>query len=101
LQYDRSILEQYAYADYYNHKHYVKPLVKVKKKGIATLEKMLIIDDTPAKSRLNFGNAIYPSEFNGNPLDDELAKLSDYLETLKSSENVRAIEKRNWRQNDN
>lgn len=101
LKYDTALLEEYGYSNYYNHQYYVKPLVKIKKKGIATLEKMLIVDDTPAKSRLNYGNAIYPSEFIGNPLDDELVKLSDYLETLKSVENVRTIEKRNWKQKDN
>ena len=101
LKHDESILEQYGYSDYYNHLNYVKPLIKVKKKGIAPLEKMLIIDDTPAKSRLNYGNAIYPSEFHGQPEDNELAILADYLETLKSAENVRTIEKRNWREKNN
>ena len=93
-----NILEQYGYSDYYRHKHYVKPLIKVQKKGIAPLEKILIIDDTPAKARLNYGNVIYPKEFTGNPQDEELWKLSKYLKTLKDVPNVRTIEKRNWRE---
>lgn len=101
LKHDQSILEQYGYSNCYSHQHYVKPLVKVKKKGIARLEKILIIDDTPAKSRLNYGNAIYPLQFNGDPNDNELIRLIEYLKTLKLVENVREIEKRNWRENNN
>lgn len=98
LQYDQSILEHYGYSDYYNHLNYVKPLKKVRKQGFATMEKMLIIDDTPTKSRHNYGNAIYPSVYNGNPVDDELLKLIQYLGKLKHVENVRTIEKRRWRE---
>jgi len=39
-----------------NHYHYVKPLKKVKKLGYE-LKNMIIIDDSPHKSKLNYGNA--------------------------------------------
>ena len=49
-------------------------------------------------SKNNYGNAIYPSEFTGDRNDDDLKFLSIYLKTLKDIENVRRIEKRNWKQ---
>ncbi len=75
---------------------YAKILKKVKKKGFS-LKKMLIVDDTPAKVKNAYGNAIYPLPFEGNPNDNELPKLMQYLLTLKDAQNVRNIEKRNWR----
>ena len=73
---------------------FAKPLKKLKKKGYE-LERILIIDDTAEKVKDNFGNAIYIKEFTGTP-DDELKKLSIYLQKLKSVSNVREIEKRGW-----
>lgn len=73
-----------------------KRLKKVKKQGY-TLERALIIDDSPEKTRDNFGNAIYIKAFEGDPNDTELLKLAKYLKTIKHSHNVRTIEKRGWR----
>lgn len=78
------------------HLDYVKPLKKVAARGWP-LERMLIVDDTPEKCARNFGNAIYPAPFEGDPRDDELPALARYLETLKDLPNVRRIEKRGWR----
>lgn len=75
---------------------YEKRLAKLKKRGFA-LEQILLIDDTPEKARPNYGNAIYIDEFRGDPNDNELNHLLKYLRTLKNCENVRAVEKRNWR----
>ena len=82
--------------NYLNHYHYIKPLKKIKRKGYQ-LERILIVDDSPHKSKDNYGNAIYPKEFRGEKNDDELLKLITYLKTLKDKSNVRVIEKRNWR----
>lgn len=79
------------------HLQYIKPLKKVKKLGWP-LSRMLIVDDTPRKCIRNYGNAIYPAEFEGSPEDQELLLLGKYLETLKDVENVRHVEKRTWRQ---
>ncbi|MCZ8214983.1 MAG: HAD family hydrolase [Cyclobacteriaceae bacterium] len=76
--------------------YWEKRLDKLKKKGFQ-LEKILIVDDSPEKSKNNFGNAIYIKEFKGEIADRELAKLFDYLLTLKFVDNVRRIEKRNWK----
>lgn len=82
--------------DAWDHMNYLKPLRKVRRMGWA-LQRMLIVDDTPAKCVRNYGNAIYPRPFDGDPEDGELALLSSYLTGLKDVPNVRAIEKRNWR----
>jgi carboxy-terminal domain RNA polymerase II polypeptide A small phosphatase len=89
--------------DEYGHRHhdlghlnYVKPLSKVARRGW-NLNRVLIVDDTPEKCERNYGNAVYPAPFNGDPNDDELFHLATYLETLKDVPNVRRIEKRLWR----
>lgn len=74
-----------------------KRLDKLKKKGFK-LEQILVVDDSPSKSRTNYGNAIYIKEFTGDTSDNELQLLYTYLLTLKAIDNVRTIEKRGWRQ---
>ena len=76
--------------------YYVKRLKKVKRKGYQ-LERILIVDDSPHKSQLNYGNAIYPKPYLGALEDDELLKLLVYLNSIKDEPNFRTIEKRNWR----
>jgi carboxy-terminal domain RNA polymerase II polypeptide A small phosphatase len=73
-----------------------KKLDKLKSKGFK-LEKILIVDDSPEKASNNYGNAIYIKQYVGDKTDTELLLLNDYLLTLKDVENVRQIEKRNWR----
>lgn len=73
-----------------------KRLKKIKKQGFR-LEKTLIVDDSPEKTRDNFGNAIYIDPFEGNQKDNELIILSNFLKSIKDSDNVRTIEKRGWR----
>lgn len=87
--------EESGHADYRDHYDYVKVLKKLRRRGYR-LERVLIVDDTPAKAKRNFGNAIYPSEYLGQPHDDELLRLLAYLLQLKDAENVRLIEKRDW-----
>ncbi|MBL3658997.1 NIF family HAD-type phosphatase [Fulvivirga sediminis] len=98
LQHDTQSLDDLGYSDYYNHLNYSKILKKIKKRGIGRLERTLIIDDTPRKSKYNYGNAIYPSEFKGDQSDNELELLTKYLLTLKDVDNVRTIEKRGWQE---
>lgn len=82
--------------DYFGSYEYAKRLKKVRRRGFS-LQKVLIVDDTPAKVLHNYGNAIYVKPFYGDPRDTELDSLSAYLTELKDVENVRVIEKRNWR----
>lgn len=76
--------------------YFEKRLDKLKKKGYK-LEQILIVDDTPEKSRNNYGNAINIKGFSGDMSDNELDYLFFYLLLLKNVNNVRIIEKRDWR----
>jgi TFIIF-interacting CTD phosphatase-like protein len=77
--------------------YFEKKLDKVKNKGFR-LEQVIIVDDSPEKSRSNYGNALYIAPFEGDRGDEELKYLYEYLLRLKEVENVRAVEKRGWRQ---
>ncbi len=96
---DYNLVEDYGYFDENDHLNYTKPLKKIKKRVSQNLGQILIIDDTPGKCVDNYGNAIYPKGFYGDPKDNELALLGQYLISLKDEENVRVIEKRGWRNN--
>ena len=78
-------------------RHYLKPLAKVSRRGTWSLERILIVDDTPEKCARNYGNAIYVRPFEGEEDDDELKQLAGYLPSLKDCSNVRRVEKRRWR----
>lgn len=82
--------------DPWDHTHYLKPLTKVRRAGWS-LERVLIVDDTPEKCMRNYGNAIYPRAYEGAPDDDELLLLGPYLSSLKDQDDVRRLEKRGWR----
>lgn len=77
---------------------WIKDLKKVRKKGYP-LEQVIIVDDTPAKLRRNYGNHIFITPFEGDKNDNELDHLMVYLQKLQSVVNVRTVEKRNWRSN--
>lgn len=81
---------------YFTHYHYVKPLKKLKRQGYQ-MSRILIVDDSPHKCQDNYGNAIYPTEYNGEKEEDELKFLLQYLRTLKDKSDVRRIDKRGWR----
>jgi len=91
------LMEDQGYYDPDNHLYFIKRLYKLKNRVNGGLERMLIVDDTPRKCMENYGNAIYPLEFDGNPEDKELNYLAEYLTTLANEKNVRTIEKRWWR----
>ncbi len=86
------------YGNHQDHYQYVKILKKVKKLGFS-INRTLILDDTPHKSQMNYGNAIYPRPFEGSREDKELLYLTKYLEKIKDHPNYRRLEKRNWRDN--
>ena len=74
---------------------WIKDLRKVKKKGYS-LDKTIMVDDTPAKLVRNYGNLVRVNPFEGNPRDRELLGLQKYLLELREVTNVRKIEKRGW-----
>ena len=71
----------------------IKKLFKVYDK-----KRIIIIDDKPCTFRNNTGNGIQVSEYHGNENDNELEKLGEYLKTIANCKNVRAVNKRNWKQ---
>lgn len=74
----------------------VKDLKKVRTQGYA-LEHVIVVDDTARKHERNYGNLVTVRPFEGDPTDDELVHLAQYLITLAEVPNVRAVEKRGWR----
>jgi TFIIF-interacting CTD phosphatase-like protein len=81
------------YPPYYSR----KPLKKVKRQGYK-LESIIVIDDTPKKWEMSYGNLVTVKPFKGDEVDRELEHLLIYLKILKEVENIRCIEKRWWRQ---
>jgi RNA polymerase II subunit A small phosphatase-like protein len=71
-------------------------LIKVKKQGYS-LDKILIVDNSPEKLLHDADNAIYVADFRGNVNDQELLLLSKYLPTLHAVKDVRLIEKKHWK----
>jgi RNA polymerase II subunit A small phosphatase-like protein len=75
---------------------WVKDLKKVKRRGYP-LERVLMVDDTPAKLARQYGNLVRIRPFFGDPQDDELPALATYLTRLREEPNYRRVEKRGWR----
>lgn len=85
IRYDEELQETY----------FEKMMSKVRKRGF-DLKKVIVVDDSPEKWRNSYGNLIRIKPFFGETADNELKRLIIYLERLKSVENVRKTEKRNW-----
>ena len=76
--------------------YWVKNLKKVKSRGF-DLRRTLMLDDTPRKLERSYGNHIRVAPFEGDPRDDELPALLEYLRRFRGLEDVRPPEKRGWR----
>lgn len=74
----------------------VKNLRKVRRKGF-DLRRVLAVDDTPQKYERSYGNLIEVRPFEGDPRDEELPLLLDYLRLIEDAPNFRTFEKRGWR----
>ena len=75
---------------------FLKDIRKLRRRGYARA-KILFVDDTPAKIARSYGNYVRVSEWLGDPDDDELWALADYLDELGPLADVRPVEKRGWR----
>jgi RNA polymerase II subunit A small phosphatase-like protein len=75
---------------------WVKDLKKLKRRGYS-LGRVLMVDDTPAKLRRNYGNLVRVTEWLGSPEDEELRNLGRYFVKIHSTPSFRAVEKRGWR----
>ena len=74
----------------------IKKLEKLRRKGFRP-ESIIAVDDKAPLWRFSHGNLVNVSPFEGDPGDDELLFLIDYLKKLAGVPDVRPIEKRNWR----
>jgi len=75
---------------------FLKDLNKVESQGYR-IEKVLIVDDTPATARLNPDNVIPISKYTGSSTDEEFDALLVLLEMLGSKDDVRTVAKRGRR----
>lgn len=73
-----------------------KNMKKVRRRGY-DLKHVIAVDNTPAKWQQSYGNLVVAQSFFGDSHDEELPLLRAYLEKLKEAPNIRAIEKRGWR----
>ncbi len=79
---------------------YLKDLRKLTRGSPPRFQKsrVLFVDDTPAKLVRSYGNLIAIRPFEGDPGDRELDRLRPYLCSIGAAVDVRAIEKRGWRE---
>jgi RNA polymerase II subunit A small phosphatase-like protein len=77
--------------------YWIKNLNKVKRVLRRPLSQMVMIDDSAEKLERHYGNLLTVTPFFGDAHDTELRDLVPYLAQLRSAENIRSIEKRNWR----
>lgn len=75
---------------------HLKDIAKLRKAGYDD-KQIVFVDDSPEKLARSYGNLVAIRPFVGDPEDGELALLERYLLELGPVENVRAIEKRDWR----
>lgn len=81
----------------HNSFYWIKNLNKVKWVLRRPLSQMLMIDDSPEKLERHYGNLLMVTPYFGDAYDTELRQLVPYLAQLRSVENLRSLEKRNWR----
>ena len=75
--------------------YWVKDLKKVKRMGYS-LERVLVLDDSPEKLERQYGNLIRIRPFFGDESDTQLRDVLPLLERIRSVADVRAVEKRFW-----
>jgi RNA polymerase II subunit A small phosphatase-like protein len=75
---------------------YIKDLKKVRKRGY-DLNRVVVVDDSPKKLTRSYGNHVHIEPFSGEPEDNELLHLEEYLISIADSKTVRSMEKRFWR----
>jgi len=75
--------------------HWVKDIAKLRKRGYSK-HKILCVDDTPQNFYRSYGNFVHMPAYYGDPGDDMLPRLAEYLEELGPLSNVRSVDKRGW-----
>lgn len=75
----------------------LKKMEKVKRRGY-DLDRVLVLDDSPEKHVKNYGNLVRIRPYEGVDPDDELLRVLSFLQRIENRPNLRAIEKRWWRE---
>ena len=91
----KPILEGFDYGGFYKEHQWIKPLRRIKQKGIG-LKSMLIIDNSPYKVVESKENALIIKSFEGDKSDNELNKLYQFLMNFEDVKDIRKVDKENW-----
>ena len=75
---------------------YIKELANAARWGWS-LDRMVIVDDTPETARNNYQNLLPVESFRGDSKDNELKRLAAYLPDVAACDDVRSLDLRNWR----
>jgi RNA polymerase II subunit A small phosphatase-like protein len=76
--------------------YWLKDLGKLKPHGY-DLDRVLFVDDTSRNLERNHGNHLAIAPYTGAADDEELLWLAEYLLRVAACPNLRAVEKRRWR----
>lgn len=91
----KPLLDELGYAGSFKEHQWIKPVRRIKQKGIG-IKTMLIIDDSPYKVTESKENALIIKSYEGDSNDDELNKLLDFLSSLNGTKDLRKIDKKEW-----
>lgn len=75
--------------------YWVKDLEHVTRLGYS-LERILVVDDSPEKIERHTGNHVHIEPFYGDLEDRALSQVASYLERFAEVANVGLVEKRGW-----
>lgn len=76
-------------------RYWHKNVQKLKRRGY-DLSRVLCVDDSPEKFEQSYGNYIRVPSYEGDPNDNILPRLLEYLPGLRDVADVRRVEKRGW-----
>lgn len=93
---EKNCTPKYSYGDGWGMGHFLsyKKISKLRKRGW-DINKILMIDDKPELIDC-YGNVIGIDPFYGEE-DDSLLNLIKYLDSIKDVENIRSLNKQNWK----
>lgn len=77
--------------------NYIKKLSKVAKLFQFPQNQILIMDDSPHKSKYNTENAVLIEEWKGNMDDRELFYLENFLQSVIGFDNIEQIQLNDWK----
>lgn len=91
----KPLLEGFEGGGYYKEHQWIKPLRKVKIKGVG-IKSMLIIDNSPYKVIDSRENALIVPSYEGDDTDTTLEQLLNFLEIFEEVKDVRKVKKDQW-----